>query len=104
MAEEDVAATARRPALNRRRQGAVLSFERAQLLLAAVDVDDDDSGHRAGRHGDVQVGARPPPRLDLLRVLARVLEAVRGRGLLAARPAREDGQAFRGELERVAQC
>ena len=77
--------------LARRRQRAVLRFDGAQARLAfsAVDVENPNSRHRAGRDANIAVG-HAPIAPDGFWVAGRRVEATRNGWLLSARETGKD--------------
>ena len=65
----------------------------AQLAfrIDAVQVEDENPGHRPCRHGYVQIRRTTPPLPDSFRISGGVFDAVRRRRPFVARPARKDG-------------
>src|SRR5437660_1724429 len=96
MLKKQVRAAAASPRFERLREGAILQLKLGEALLPTVpriDVDHDQSGGFTGHDANVRVRPAAPPLMDLFRVSACVLEAVRGQGILSARNTRENGPA-----------
>jgi hypothetical protein len=61
-------------------------LEFSESIVAAVtrvDIEDDDTGDRAGSDGDIAVGMAGPPRFDLLGIERCVVNAVCGAWMFA---------------------